>query len=98
QHVELLLHFAVHVAARRRAQAVAERALVDARADRLAGAGDGLDQQAQVGIDQLLVALPLDQELGQVDTSHGQAFYVSRSGRMIEALSAATTRNPIHSS
>jgi len=61
----------VHVAGRRAAQAVAERALVDARADRLAGAGDGLDQQAQVGIDQLLVALPLDQELRQVDAPHG---------------------------
>ena len=33
------------------AEAVGERALADARADRLAGARDDLDQQAQVGVD-----------------------------------------------
>ena len=48
EHVELLLHLALHVLGAGAAQAVGERALVDARADRLAGAGDGLEQQAQV--------------------------------------------------
>jgi selenide, water dikinase len=49
-HVELLLRLALHVLRARRAQHAGERALADGDADRLAGARDDLDQQAQVGL------------------------------------------------
>src|SRR5205085_5908829 len=61
---------AVHVLGGGRTQAVGKRALVHARADALAGARDRLDQQAQVRIDEVLVALLADEELGERYTLH----------------------------
>jgi hypothetical protein len=57
------LHLALDILGICGTQAVGERALVHARADGLAGARDGLDEQAQVGVDEVLAALALDQEL-----------------------------------
>jgi hypothetical protein len=65
QHIELFLHLSLHVLGARRPQHAAERALADRDRDRLACARDDFDQQAQVGVDVMLVALFLDQELGQ---------------------------------
>src|SRR5205823_7326321 len=71
EHVELLLRLALHVVGARRAEAVGKRPLVDARADRLAGAGDGLDEQPEIGVDELLVTLSGNQELRECDAPHG---------------------------
>src|SRR4029078_6794834 len=48
------------------AQTICQRALVDPGADRLAGARDGLEEQAQVGVD-FLVVLAADEELAEGD-------------------------------
>ena len=55
----------------RQGEAVGERALVDARADALAGARDGLDQQPQVGVDPA-GALAFDEELREGGAAHGR--------------------------
>src|SRR5207237_4501490 len=54
---------------RGRAHHVAERALVDADADALAGARDHLDEQPQLGRDLAVLALLFDQVLGEADSS-----------------------------
>src|SRR6478609_1399514 len=71
EHVELLLRLALHVDGIERAMAVGERALAHAGADALAGAGDRLEEQAQIRVDEVLVALPGDEELGEGDAAHG---------------------------
>src|SRR5690606_15304299 len=70
EHVELLLCLALDVAGTGLAQHPAQGALADGDGDGLAGAGDHLDQQAQVGIDAAGV-LFLDQVTGQGNRAHG---------------------------
>ena len=69
EHVELLLHLALHVVRARRAEVARKGALVDCVADRLAGARHGLDQEAQVGVDERLVALALDEKAREADAA-----------------------------
>jgi hypothetical protein len=64
-HVELLLHLALHVVAAGAAQHAGQAALADGDGDGLAGARDDFDQQAQVVGNDVLVALFLDQEAGR---------------------------------
>jgi len=45
----------VHVARLGAAMAVGQRPLVDSRADRLAGARDGLEQEPQIRVDQVVL-------------------------------------------
>src|SRR5262249_38979972 len=71
EHVERLLRFTVDIAFSGRTQTIRQRALVHPRADPLARARDRLDEQAQVGVDELLVALARDQELAERDSLHG---------------------------
>ena len=72
EHVELLLRLALHVVGAGAAQPVGERAFVDAGADRLAGARDGLEQQPQVGVDHVLL-LASDEELRKRYSFHAGA-------------------------
>src|SRR5207237_1351284 len=88
--VELLLQLAVHVGGRGSGRAVGERALVDARRDGLAGAGDGLDEQPQVGVDAVRL-LPADQELRERDAPNRRRLYIT-------LVAGRTTRSPPPSS
>jgi hypothetical protein len=69
-HIELLLVFTLDVLGAGFAQDVAERALVHRDADLLAGAGDDLEEQAQLAGNQVLLALLLDEVLCEADGSH----------------------------
>ena len=70
-HVELLLDLALHVLGLGAAEHAREPALADGDGDGLAGPCDHLDEKPEVGGDELLGALFLDQELGERDASHG---------------------------
>src|SRR5690606_32595043 len=68
--IQLLLHFALHVLAARRAKHVAQSALADRMADGLAGTRNDFDQQAQFGGNVVVLALLFDQILGKTDAFH----------------------------
>ncbi len=87
--VELLLHFALHVAGAGGAEHVAQCAFVHGDADAFAGAGDHFDEQAQLGRDDAVLALLLDEIAGEVDgLGHGESLEgkgraaISRPGRV----------------
>jgi len=65
--VQFLLNFALHVLAVGAAQHAAERAFVHGLADAFAGAGNHLQQQAQVAGDVAVNALLLDEVTGEAD-------------------------------
>src|SRR6185295_10623331 len=92
QNIQLLLHFALDVFLPGGTQAIRQGALVDPGADRLAGAGDGLEQQAQVGVDRFLL-LPADEELGQGDSLHAGYFILRRANQAPPSSPAATRAN-----
>ena len=70
-HIQLLLHLALHVLAAGLPERIGQSALAHRVADRLDCARDHLDQKAQLGADALAVALLLDQELAEGDAGHG---------------------------
>ncbi len=70
-HVELLLHFALHVFAVQAAQHAAEGALGHLMADRLAGPRHDFDKETQVGRGVVAASL-LDQVAAQGDAGHGR--------------------------
>jgi len=83
-HVELLLRLALDVLAAGFAQGLTQAALADGDGDMLAGPRHHLDQQPQVGGQQVLFALFFDQVAGEGDTTHEDSGK-TRMGKGIEA-------------
>ncbi|MNT86846.1 hypothetical protein D3C72_2271850 [compost metagenome] len=71
QHVELLLHLALHVLAAGAAQHATQRALGHRMADLLAGARHHLDEEAQVGRSVVAASL-FDQVATEGNAGHGR--------------------------
>ena len=70
-HIEFLLHFALHVLAVQAAQHAAEGALGHLMTDRLAGPCHDFDKETQVGRG-IVAASLLDQVAAQGDAGHGR--------------------------
>ncbi|MNS65050.1 hypothetical protein D3C72_981990 [compost metagenome] len=69
--VQLLLGLALHIAGAGRAEHAREGALAHGVGNGLAGARHHLDQQPELRLDRVVLALLLDQVAGEADASHG---------------------------